>query len=86
MPQFDVHIYALYRVKVCGVEADSPEAAARLACDNTDLYQATPVEYAEEIQGFLVDARNDEGTVVGIELDPDFKRPSTSDQAHKEGP
>jgi hypothetical protein len=74
MPQFDVHIYAVYRVKVCGVEADSPEAAAKYACDHTDLHTATPVEYAEEIQGFLVDTRDAEGQVVGISLDCDFQK------------
>jgi hypothetical protein len=58
MPRFDVHIYVIARLKVAGIEAKSPHDAARKAARMVNLHQAIAAgdaEYAEEIEGFLVD-------------------------------
>lgn len=64
---YDVHLFALVRVKVPGVEADSQRAAIEAAEKAIDLYQiasakiygAECVEYAEEIVEALVDEEGD---------------------------
>lgn len=64
MPHYDVHIYAIAHVKVGGVEADSPKAAASRAEQSVDLHvllAAGQAEYAEDIEGFLVDALDEAG-------------------------
>lgn len=64
MPRFDVHIYAIARLKVTGNEADSPQEAAQNAEQVIELHQAIAsgeAEYAEEIEGFLVDRLDDAG-------------------------
>ena len=64
MPRFDVHIYAIARLKVAGVEADSSQDAARNAEDLVDLHQAVAAgeaEYADDIEGFLVDPLDESG-------------------------
>lgn len=64
MPRFDVHVYAIARLKVAGVEASSPDDAVRKAEHLVDLHQAIAAgeaEYADEIEGFLVDALDDAG-------------------------
>ena len=76
MPHYDVHIYAITRVKVARVEADSPQAAAREAERSVDLHQlvaASRAEYAEDIEGFLVDALAEDGRRIdgqSVTLDP----------------
>ncbi len=58
MPRYDVHIYAIARRKVSGVDADSAQDAARKAERLVDLHQeisAGHAEYADGIEGFLVD-------------------------------
>jgi len=64
MPYFDVHVYAIARLKVAGVEADSPQDAVQKAEHLVDLRQAIALgeaEYADEIEGFLVDALDEAG-------------------------
>ena len=66
--KYDVHIFAVVRVKVEDVEADSQEEACKKAEQKTDLYRLfesfspacrCDMEYAEEIQHFLVDEVGD---------------------------
>ena len=64
MAKYDVHIYAIARLKVAGVEADSPQDAVRKAEQRVDLHQAIAngeAEYADDIDGFLVDALDEAG-------------------------
>jgi hypothetical protein len=59
--KYDVHIYAVVRVKIEAVEADSQVAAIQEAQKGLDLEEAVRSgEYAEEITGFLVDEVGDE--------------------------
>lgn len=65
MPKYDVHIYAIVRVKVAGVEASSPAEAASHAESNTDLYTGfKDGEYVDQIDGFLVDTLNAAGKII----------------------
>jgi hypothetical protein len=64
MPKFDVHIYAGCRIKVPGVEADSPVEACRKAEKETDLYHVVrsgQAEFDDDIHGFLADELDDKG-------------------------
>jgi hypothetical protein len=64
MPKYDVHIYAIARLKVAGIQADSPEDAARQAEHRVDLHRAIArgeAEYAEAIEEFLVDRLDESG-------------------------
>lgn len=64
MPKYDVHIYAIARLKVAGVEADSPPDAARKAEQTVDLHYAIAsgdAEYADEIESFLMDLLDNAG-------------------------
>jgi hypothetical protein len=76
MPNYDVHIYVITRVKVGGVEADSPKAAASREEQSVDLHvllAAGQAEYAEDIEGFLVDALDEAGQRIdgqSVFLDP----------------
>jgi hypothetical protein len=69
----NVHIYAVVRVKVADVEADTPEAATERAEAAVDLHAlfrglaghgATDTEYAEAIDSFVVDVLNGDGQRV----------------------
>ena len=67
MPRFDVHIYAIARLKVAGILADSPEDAARQAEHCVDLRQAIArgeAEYAEAIEELLVDRLDESGARI----------------------
>ena len=72
--KYDVHIYAIVRVSVPGIEADSPRQAAILAENRTDLnVEFRNGEYAEDIDCFLVDELDSDGNVVKTApLDKDF--------------
>lgn len=61
MPQYDVHLYKLYRVKHAGVEASSMEEAISKATELPDR-QAEYIEEVEdeECQEALVDVVGDE--------------------------
>ena len=64
MPRFDVHVYAIARLKVAGVEAISPHDAVGKAEQMVDLHQAIAngeAEYADDIEGFLVDVLDENG-------------------------
>ena len=64
MPKYDVHIYAVARLKVANVAADSSQDAVRNAEQIVDLHQALAAgeaEYADEIEGFLVDVLDETG-------------------------
>jgi hypothetical protein len=70
--KYDVHIYAVVRVKVPGVEAESQTDAIEQAEEQVDfnalfdsrrfsLYPGIEcVEYADETSGYLVDEEGDE--------------------------
>ena len=67
MPKYDVHIYAIARLKVAGVEAGSPQDAARQAEQTVDLHHAIALgeaEYADEIEGFVMDLLDKDGQRV----------------------
>jgi hypothetical protein len=62
--KYDVHIFAVVRVTVGSVEAQTQKAAIRKAVDSTDLYEifaGENTDYAEEITSYLVDEVGDEG-------------------------
>ena len=62
MPKYHVHVYPVVRVLVSEVEAQSPEEACRQAERAVDVAWAlkgTVVEYANDIDGFLVDMDGD---------------------------
>jgi hypothetical protein len=64
MSKYDVHIYAIARLKVADIQADSPEDAARKAEHSVDLHLAIArgeAEYAEAIEEFLVDRLDEWG-------------------------
>lgn len=64
MPKYNVHIYAIARLKVFGIIAVSPQDAIRNAEQRVDLRQAISAgeaEYADEIEGFLVDVLAENG-------------------------
>lgn len=64
MPKYDVHIYAIARLKVADIDADSPQDAARKAEQQVDLHHAIAhreAEYADDIEGFLVDVLDKAG-------------------------
>lgn len=69
--KYDVHIYAVVRVKVTGIEAESQTDAIPKAEEAVDLYRlfdrnthlpeaVAHVEYADENSYFLVDNQDDE--------------------------
>ena len=61
--RFDVHLFPVVRLRVPGVEAESPQAAIEKALEQTDLHSrfaGDDGEYAEELSHFLVDAAGDE--------------------------
>lgn len=64
MPHYVVHVYAITRLTLAASEAPSPEAAARQAEQGLDLHQlaaAGRLEYADQIEGFLVDVLDECG-------------------------
>jgi len=84
MPNYHVHLYALVRVKVPNVEADSPEAACPDAAKRVDLDSlfhgvsgpyVSDVEYADEVTHYLVDLDGDTDYEESVYLDGDKLRP-----------
>lgn len=81
MPRYDVHIYPIARLTVRGVQADSPQEAIRRAEESVDLYQMIAggrAEYAEDIEGFLVDLLDETGQPISarsVFLDPQQEHP-----------
>jgi len=74
VPKYRVHIFVEARVPV-DVEADGPEAAAKLSDEQTDLYakvEGGGAYYSESVLGYLVDTLDAEGHMVddeSVELD-----------------
>lgn len=61
--QYDVHLFAVARRKVSGVNATSHRKAIKSALAETDLYacfNGAETEYAEELCHFLVDVVGDD--------------------------
>ena len=68
MPKYDVHIYAVVRVPIRGVDAKSPEEAVKKVDEEVNLHEILDrgiVEYAEDVTEYLVDE---------VELNGDIKR------------
>lgn len=61
MPKYHVHVYPIFRVLVPNIEADSPEEACQKAEQALDLdqFNRPEIEYADDIDGFLVDEDGD---------------------------
>jgi hypothetical protein len=85
MPKYNVHVFEIVRVKVVGVEADDPIAAAKIA---TDVYEPQHlfsrlrfeapieiVEYSGDLHGYTVDTVGDEETYSKtVHLDASFRK------------
>ena len=59
---YDVYIFAVVRVKVPGVDADSQQAAIRQAVQNIDLhaqFDGSNTAYTDEISSYMVDEVGD---------------------------
>jgi hypothetical protein len=70
MTKYDVHIYAVVRVCVKGVDAQDPLDAIKRAEESIDLHevldrdcQGCYTEYAEDVESYLVDEYDVEGEV-----------------------
>ena len=66
MPKYDVHIYAVVRVPIRGVDAKSPEEAVKKVDEEVNLHKILDrgiVEYAEDITEYLVDEVGDDGKI-----------------------
>ena len=61
MNRYHVHVYPVFRVRVPDVEADSPEEACEKAEQAVNFAQFAHLglEYADGIDGFLVDEDGD---------------------------
>ena len=62
---YDVHLFAVVRVKVAGVTARSPQAAVEAAREQAapsfyDRFDAPDGDYAEELSHYLVDVVGDD--------------------------
>lgn len=72
MPEYNVHVYAIVRVKVAGIEAESPIDAITQAQEVVDYdyfsYALSKVddeaEYTGEDESYLVDVVGDEDYVL----------------------
>lgn len=63
LQQYDVHLFAVVRRKVAGIDATSHREAIEATLVKTDLYacfDGTEAEYAEELSHFLVDVVGDD--------------------------
>jgi hypothetical protein len=61
--QYDVHLFAVVRFKVAGVQAESHQEAVKSALSQTDLYALCSNgtgDYAEELAHYAVDVVGDE--------------------------
>ena len=83
MPKFHVHVYAVVRVLVPNIEADSQIEACEKAdemVDMTNLFGHVPfrppvasVEFADEINGFLVDEDGDTEHEKSTSYDAEYR-------------
>ena len=84
MPKYHVNLYALVRVRVPDVEADSQEEACQTAEQRVNLDSlfhgvsgpyVSDVEYADEVNHYLVDLDGDEEYKQSQFFDGDKIRP-----------
>jgi len=80
--KYDVHLFTVVRVKVCGVEADSHSEAAKKADEQVDMNalfndtnQNVTTEWAEEHSHALVDVVGDKEYSKSRWLSKDLSRP-----------
>ena len=84
MPKYNVHIYPIVRVQVREVEAETPEAAIKQAEALVDLHRlfagdspAHPhivsIEYADDMDGFLVDEAGDPEHLKSTFYDAEYR-------------
>ena len=78
MAKYNVHLYAVVRVDISNIEAESQQAAIRKAEEETDLHTLLDaleaVEYGEEIIGYLVDEVGDDEFRKSRNYNADGKR------------
>ena len=69
--KYRVHVYAIFRCPV-DVEANSVEEAAQKA---DSMFDPATGEYAEEIDGYVVDTLDENGKPIddGVDLDDNYK-------------
>lgn len=70
MPKYDVHIYAVVRVKMEAIEADSTTQAVEKAREkflNRVDYCQSVGEFADDFEGYLVDPYKEGGVEVDSE-------------------
>ena len=82
MPKYHVHVYAIVRVLVPDVEAENQEEACKKAEQMVDLHQLFEqmhfdppvgyVEFADDLDGFLVDEDGDTEHERSTGYDKDF--------------
>ena len=66
MPRYVVHVYAVIRVPIKGVNAESPEEAVKKVDEEINLHEILDkgeVEYAEDVTEYLVDEVGDDGDI-----------------------
>ena len=66
MPRYVVHVYAVVRVPIKGVNAESPEEAVKKVDEEINLHEILDkgeVEYAEDVTEYLVDEVGDDGDI-----------------------
>ena len=59
MPKYNVYVYPIVRVLIKDVEANSQEEACRKAEPEATSWGMRNAEYADDIDGFLVDEHDD---------------------------
>ena len=76
MPRYDVHIYPIFTALVQDIEADSPEEACKKAdlAVNFATFDQPGFEYADDIDGFLVDVVGDADHLNSTSHDGDYTR------------
>lgn len=82
MPKYDVHIYAVVRVKMEAIEADSTTDAVEKAREkflNRVDYHQRVGEFADDFEGYLVDPYKEDG----VEIDGD-NSVYIEDECHRE--
>lgn len=82
MPKYDVHIYAVVRVKLEAIEADDPKNAVEVAREkflNRVDYHQRFGQFADDFEGYLVDPYKEDG----VEIDGDHSV-YIEDECHRE--
>lgn len=72
--KYNVHVFKEYRVKFEGIEAESPEAAAKIA-NNMEDKRAIEIEDTEGAGlGYIVDEHGDHDYLNSISLNANFEK------------